>query len=130
MERLNLIIHNSANTAPNRIFNLFSTLLEKQFPVEDHTQPIELRSPSEFASRLNIHVNHLNRTLKTIAQKTTSQLINERILREAKSLLRHTDWSVATISFVLGFSELTNFHTFFKKHTNWSPVRFRHSFSS
>jgi AraC-like DNA-binding protein len=111
--------------ASKRISVLFLELLERQFPIDDSHQKITLRSASEFANQLNIHVNHLNRALKETTQKTTSQIIADRILQESKILLRHSAWSVSEIAYALGFTEVTHFNNFFKKHVNLSPLKFR-----
>jgi AraC family transcriptional activator of pobA len=110
--------------ASKRISMLFLELLERQFPVDDTHQRITLRSASEFANQLNIHVNHLNRAIKETTQKTTSQVIAERILQESKILLKHSNWSVAEIAYALGFTEVTHFNNFFKKHVQLSPLKF------
>lgn len=111
--------------ASKRISTLFLELLERQFPIDDTHQRIYLRSASEFANQLNIHVNHLNRAIKETTQKTTSQIIAERILQEAKILLKHSVWSVTEIAYALGFTEVTHFNNFFKKHIQLSPLKFR-----
>jgi AraC-like DNA-binding protein len=111
--------------ASQRIFALFLELLERQFPIDETHQKIELRIASDFANQLNIHVNHLNRAVKEITQKTTSQIIAERILQESKILLKHSSWSVSEIAHSLGFGEVTYFNNFFKKHSQLSPLKFR-----
>jgi AraC family transcriptional regulator, transcriptional activator of pobA len=111
--------------ANQRISLLFSELLERQFPIDENHQIINLRSASDFANQLNIHVNHLNRAVKETTQKTTSQLIADRILEESKILLKHSVWSVAEISNALGFTEVTHFNNFFKKHLQLSPLKYR-----
>lgn len=111
--------------ASRRISSLFLELLERQFPVDENHPRINLRSPSDFAALLNIHVNHLNRAVKATTQKTTSQIIAERILQESKILLKHSSWSVSEIAYALGFSEATHFNNFFKKHLKTSPLKFR-----
>jgi len=111
--------------ASQRISSLFLELLERQFPIDESHQKVQFRTPSDFATQLNIHVNHLNRAVKEITQKTTSRLIAERILQEARILLKHSAWNVSEIAFALGFSEATHFNNFFKKHTEQSPSRFR-----
>lgn len=111
--------------ATKRISSLFAELLERQFPIDDVNQVLKLRSASDYANRLNIHVNHLNRALKAITRKTTSRVIAERILQESKILLKHSSWNVSEIAFVLGFTEVTHFNNFFKKHTKLSPTKFR-----
>jgi AraC family transcriptional activator of pobA len=63
--------------------------------------------------------------IKEVTQKTTTQIIAERILLESKILLKHTSWTVTEIAYSLGFTEVTHFNNFFKKHFPLSPVRFR-----
>jgi AraC-like DNA-binding protein len=111
--------------ASKRISMLFLELLERQFPVDDNHQRVDLRSASDFAEQLNIHVNHLNRSVKETTQKTTSQIIAGRILQESKVLLKQSAWSVSEIAYALGFNEVTHFNNFFKKHVNLSPLKFR-----
>jgi AraC-like DNA-binding protein len=111
--------------AAQRISAMFLELLERQFPIEDNHPQIELRTASEFAEHLNVHVNHLNRALKETTGKTTSQVIAERLVQEAKVLLKQSKWNVSEIAFSLGFGEVTHFNNFFKKHVDTSPTRFR-----
>ena len=74
------------NNASHRIVALFSELLERQFPIENGETTI-LRAPSDYAKQLNIHTNHLNRAVKEIMGRTTSEIINERLIQEAKYCL-------------------------------------------
>jgi len=111
--------------ASQRITTLFLELLERQFPIDDNHQAVSLRAASEYADQLNVHVNHLNRAVKETTQKTTSQIIAERILQEAKILLKHSSWSVAEIAYALAFTEVTHFNNFFKKYIQLSPLKFR-----
>ncbi len=111
--------------ASQRIGAMFLELLERQFPIDDSHPSVQLRSASDFAFRLNVHVNHLNRAVKEITQKTTTQLIAERILQEAKILLRNSSWNVSEIAYSLGFTEVTYFNNFFKKHVHTTPLKFR-----
>ncbi|UZR98986.1 helix-turn-helix domain-containing protein [Chondrinema litorale] len=111
--------------AAKRISELFLELLESQFPVDEHQSGLQFRTASDFADKLNVHVNHLNRIIKEATQKTTTQVITERILQESKFLLKQNEWSVSKIAFVLGFSEVTHFNNFFKKNTGTTPLKFR-----
>jgi AraC family transcriptional activator of pobA len=113
--------------ASRRISTLFLELLERQFPVDENHQKINLRSASDFAQQLNVHVNHLNRALKETTNKTTSQIITDRILQESKILLKHSKWNVSEIAYALGFNEVTHFNNFFKKHVQLSPLKFRNA---
>lgn len=113
------------SNAAERIAGLFGELLERQFPIEMSNQVMGLKAPSEFALHLNIHVNHLNKALKEITRKTTSQCISERVFQEAKVLLKNTNWTVAEIARGLGFEEPNHFSGFFKNHAKISPMKFR-----
>jgi AraC family transcriptional activator of pobA len=117
------VIHESNGSV--RIAALFTELLERQFPIASVNQQMKFRSPVEFAGQLAIHVNHLNRALKEVTGKTTSQLIAERILLEARGLLKHTDWNISEIAWCLGFEELPHFINFFKKSAETTPKAFR-----
>lgn len=108
-----------------RIASIFLELLERQFPIDETHTLIHLRTPSDFAEQLNIHVNHLNRAVKEMTGKTTTQLISERLIQEARVLLRQSKWNVSEIAFALGFTEVTHFNNFFKKQLGMSPTQFR-----
>jgi AraC family transcriptional activator of pobA len=113
--------HNSAT----RVSSLFAELLERQFPIESPRQRLELKSAKDFATRLAVHVNHLNKVLKENTGKTTTEIISDRLIHEAKILLKQTDWNISEIAYSLGFEELAHFSNFFKKQTKLTPVAFR-----
>jgi len=108
-----------------RISALFLELLERQFPIASPQHTLQLKNANEFASQLGIHTNHLNRALKEATGKTTSEYLAQRILKEAKALLLHSDWDIASIGYSLGFEHASNFNSFFKKHTGQTPNYFR-----
>lgn len=103
----------------------FTELLERQFPVQRRSERLILRSAGEFAAQLAVHVNHLNSAVKNTTGKTTSRLIAERLVAEAKTLLKHTDWNVSEIGYCLGFEDPTHFNKFFKKLSSHSPSAYR-----
>jgi AraC-like DNA-binding protein len=115
----------SHSNASTRISSLFTDLLERQFPIESPVQQVNFRSATDFATQLSVHVNHLNKALKDATGKSTSELISERMIQEAKALLRHTDWNVSEIGYCLGFQEPAHFNNFFKKKTQLTPRSFR-----
>lgn len=112
-------------TAAARTTSLFIELLERQFPIENTSQSLQLKTPKNFADSLGLHVNHLNRVLKETTGKTTGEIIGSRIYQEAKMLLVQTQWNVSEIAFTLGFDEVAHFSNFFKKHNTQSPQLFR-----
>ncbi|MDT0607168.1 helix-turn-helix domain-containing protein [Croceitalea rosinachiae] len=124
LQPANLAVNIHSN-ASERISGLFMELLERQFPIESPMQRMQLRVASDFAKYLGVHVNHLNRALKESLQKSTSNLIAERVIQEAKILVRHTNWNISEIGNSLGFEETAHFSNFFKKHANHSPISYR-----
>lgn len=114
--------HTDANS---RITAVFTELLERQFPIETPSQRFTLRSARDFAEQLAVHVNHLNRAIRTTTGKTTTEHIFERLATEAKALLKHTNWNISEISYCLGFEEPAHFNHFFKKQTTMTPSAFR-----
>ncbi|WP_343691901.1 AraC family transcriptional regulator [Chitinophaga sp.] len=108
-----------------RITSVFNELLDRQFPIENLSQQFELKSPADFAAQMGVHVNSLNRALRTTTGKSTSNLIAERLVTEATILLKHSEWNVAEIGFRLGFEDPAHFSHFFKKHTGQAPSGLR-----
>lgn len=115
----------SNKTASSRTTSLFIELLERQFPIENISQLLQLKTPADFAGILGVHVNHLNRVLKETTGKTTGEIIGSRIFQEAKVLLTQTQWNISEIAFSLGFEEVAHFSNFFKKHSQQSPQNYR-----
>lgn len=129
---ISLIIHEALKMQPSetvirhkdassRIAVDFLEMLERQFPIENLDQPLELKTAQGFADKLSVHVNHLNRSVKQVTGKSTTTHIAERIVTEAKALLQYTDWPVSQIAYALGFEYPTYFNNFFKKMTGASP---------
>ena len=116
---------NATKNAADRISSLFIELLERQFPIESTQQRLGLRTAKDYADRLAVHVNHLNKVLKEITGRTTTDIISKRIIQEAKILLKQTDWNISEISYTLGFDDLAHFSNFFKKQTSMAPMAFR-----
>ncbi len=112
--------------ASSRISTLFIELLERQFPIESTSQVLQLRTAKEYADALRVHVNHLNKVLKEVTGKTTTEIIASRVTQEAKVLLKQTSWNISEIAYSLGFEEVAHFSNFFKKQSHVSPLAFRH----
>ena len=109
--------------AAQRIHWLFLELLERQFPIDENHTEIKLRTASDFAAQLNVHVNHLTRAVKETSTKTTSQLIAERILHESKIMLTQSSRYVLEIAYARGFTEVTHCDNSLKKDTEMSSVK-------
>lgn len=133
---INLMIHEALKMTPSKDFftpkngssrltSLFLELLERQFPIENPNESLQLKTAQDFANGLSVHVNHLNRSVKEITGKPTTTHISERIISEAKALLQHTDWSIGDIAHALGFDYPTYFNNYFKRITGTVPKSLR-----
>jgi AraC family transcriptional activator of pobA len=112
-------------SASARLTALFADLLERQFPLESPQQRLRLRTATDYASQLAVHVNHLNRVLKETTGHTTTALLASRVAQEAKMLLKHTSWTVSEIADSLGFADVAHFCNFFKRQAGRTPGDFR-----
>lgn len=65
------------HTAATRLTNAFRNLLVDQFPLIYPHQQLTLRTPQDYADRLAVHTNYLNRVLKEATGRTTTQFISE-----------------------------------------------------
>lgn len=114
-----------AGTSAARLTTLFLDLLDRQFPLASPQHTLQLKNANEFARQLAVHTNHLNKALRSVTGKTTTEHLAEKLLSEAKSLLRYSNWSLAEISYCLGFEHASNFNSFFKKRTGQPPNYYR-----
>lgn len=96
---------------------MFETVLENNFRIE--------KAPSFYASQLAITLKHLNRICNEMLQKTTTEVITDRIILEAKRMLMDKKFTVNEIATRLGFDDYSYFTRLFKKHTRMTPTDFR-----
>jgi len=133
---VNLIIHEAVKmqasqvsdnhvNGSTRIAACFTELMERQFPIDSPEHKLQLRTAKDYAQRLSIHINHLNRALKEVTGKTTTEHITERLIQESKILLKNSNWSIAEIAYCLGFEYPEYFNNLFKKQTGITPNSFR-----
>lgn len=99
---------------------IFKDLLEKEFR--------NSRQVSSYTDELIVSAKRLNQATSKVLGKSPKELIDERVILEAKRLLVYTNGSVKEIGFNLGFEEPTNFIKYFRKHERITPVEFRDQF--
>jgi AraC-like DNA-binding protein len=80
---------------------------------------------SQYARLLGVTPGYLNAIVKDITGKRASEVLHQRILLEAKRLLRHTDASIAEIASYLTFADASYFTRFFRRATGSPPTAFR-----
>ncbi len=95
----------------------FKDLIERHYKTK--------RNVSFFAQQLAISERRLGQATHHFFGKLPKEMINERIILEAKRLLVYGNHSIKEIAYDLGFEEPTNFVKYFKKQTAQTPLEFR-----
>lgn len=96
---------------------LFRDLLESHFRIH--------KQVNYYASELSVTEKRLTQATSKVLGKTSKQMIDDRIMLEAKRLLVHSTDTIKEIAYQLGFLEPTNFIKYFRKHSQHTPVEFR-----
>jgi AraC-like DNA-binding protein len=91
--------------------------------IEEHFQ--EWHKVSDYADRLGYSSRTLNRLARRHTGLTAKELIDERVILEAKRRLSHLDAPIAEIADHLGFDDASNFSSYFRRHTQMTPGSFR-----
>jgi len=78
-----------------------------------------------YADLLHISSKTLTTITRNVAQKSPSELLADRVILEAKRLLRFTVLQINEIAFRVGFNDASYFVKYFKRHVGLSPSRFR-----
>jgi AraC family transcriptional activator of pobA len=91
---------------------------------------LEKRTIEEFAELLFVTSNHLSQSVKAVSNKNALSFINERIMKEAKSIIQFTNLDIAEIAYQLNFSDPANFGKFFKKYSDLTPLEYRRKSTS
>jgi len=84
----------------------------------------ENKSASAYAGLLNITPKHLNRICRSCLNKTSTELITDRIILEAKRILIRKERSVSQVADELGFDDFSYFNRLFRKKTKLTPLQF------
>ncbi|MEP7320993.1 MAG: helix-turn-helix transcriptional regulator [Saprospiraceae bacterium] len=88
-----------------------------------------LKQVNAYSKKINVTEKRLNQATSNVLGKSPKQMIDDRVMLEAKRLLAHTHENVKEIGFTLGFDEPTNFIKYFRKHSNSTPIEFRAQFA-
>ncbi len=82
------------------------------------------RTVKEYAVKICITPKKLNQISLKYGGKNSKKMIEERLIMEIKRLLLYTSLNIKEIAMDTGFSDLTNFTKFFKRHTQTTPAKF------
>ena len=101
------------------------TLLFRDFLEINYTK---LKSVTDYAKIICISEKRLGQATVKVLGKSPKEIINDRILLEAKRLLVHTNLSIKELGQDLGFEDPAYFVRYFKTHTATTPVEFRETY--
>lgn len=102
---------------PPEPYLLFREAVEQDFR---RTHRVE-----DYARDLNFSVRTLTRSTQAAAGISAKDLIDRRLVLEAKRLLAHGTEPASTVAAHLGFASATHFGKFFHRHTGLNPIEFR-----
>ena len=118
-----LLSHEPANATRQersedlRLFLQFCDLVEARF--REHL------TLSEYAQQLAVTEARLNDICRRMADRPSKEIVHERLLQEARRMLRFSAVPVTEISYQLGFADPAYFSRFFTKRTGLPPSQFR-----
>ena len=116
-EKSKYLIDLKPNELPNKDLVYFQDLLEKHYKTE--------RSMAFYAAEFSLSTDAFSKKVKKQFSKSPSQLINERVILEAKKLLHLTYKSIKEIAQELNFEDEFYFSRYFKKNVGVSPSSYR-----
>lgn len=102
-----------------------STVITKAFKKALENDFILVKSPTEYAKKINISTPYLNECVKTTTGHSVSYHIQQRVILEAQRMLYHSDKSVKEIAGELGYDDYSYFTRLFTKVTGLTPLAFR-----
>lgn len=111
------------SSVPNRYIRLvmkFHQLMEQNIRT--------VKSPTEYASMLNVSGVYLNEAVKSVTGKNASCLIGEYVTMLAKRELCYTRLSAQEIAINLGYVDYSYFSRLFSRHASMSPKSFRNAY--
>lgn len=106
-----------ADTAAARLVAAYTDLIERDFH--------EHMGVADYAAKLGVTPTHLARCCKQTCGKSALTLLNDRILFEARLLLRDSKDPVRKIANDLGFGSAAYFTRAFQAQTGLTPSQFR-----
>jgi len=80
---------------------------------------------ADYAAELGVEYDRLHNICKRHTNCTPAELVNERMVAEAKARLEKTGHSLKKIASTLGYADGSRFSHFFKRRTGMSPGAYR-----
>ena len=115
--KMNAVSNKNNDSERDELMEQFSQLLDEHF--------LNLRKPADYAELLSMSRDNFTRRCTRYFRKSPSQLIQEKLMLEAKKQLHLTRQSIKEIAYNLQFQDEFYFSRVFKKFTKVSPQVFR-----
>jgi AraC-like DNA-binding protein len=104
-------------TAAARLVAAYTDLVERDFRTR--------QGVADYARALGVTPTHLTRCCKLTCNRSALSLLNDRIIYEARLLLRETGEPVQDIARALGFASAAYFTRSFQARAGMTPTKFR-----
>lgn len=125
ISKLNSIIHRFQNNIPDsqskkrneEIFETFIELLTRNEATE--------RNLAYYADKIGITSNYLSKIVKEYTGRTAIEWIDEYVIFEAKTMIKHTQYTIQEIAYKLKFPSQSFFGKYFKRLTGMSPKQYK-----
>lgn len=108
---------NSPGGRPSNYVSEFIRLLQIHY--------LQERSVSFYAGKLFISPKYLSLLIKKATGRSASDWIDERVIMEARNLLRYSGKNIQQIAYMLNFPNQSSFGKYFKHITGMSPTEYQ-----
>ena len=125
VEHYNQLYENQKESKQHRIVKQFEHIVEAHLYHITQRQVEKQLTISEIAEKININATYLGEVLKKVTGKSPKEILSDRIILEARSLLTNTDMAINEVAYFLLFQDASNFTKFFKLKTGISPSEYR-----
>lgn len=115
-----ILLHGSESKTPDaagRLTTRFTEMVEAQYQSGMNV--------SDYATALGVTPTHLSRVCNQACGRPASTLLNDRVIFEARRLLRETKTPIQQVAANLGFTSPAYFTRAFQHHTGQTPSAFR-----
>lgn len=99
------------------IFESFMELLTQYHTTE--------RSLNFYAAKMGITANYLSKLIKEFSGRTAVEWVDEYVILEAKSMLKHTQYTIQEIAYKLNFPSPSFFGKYFRRLTGTTPKQYK-----
>lgn len=120
-----LVVQLSRLPLKNLKTNTSSTILFRRFTQLIHENNNYKKTVDQYATELKISIVHLNRICKSVAKKSSKEIIIDHYITEAQILLSEKEKTVSEVCYILGFEDPSYFSRIFKRKTGITPNEFR-----